>query len=157
MEIYDSGGYHTPEHPPHNEKGQVKMPIDDLEHVMSVDGRGGRRVITINDRFSGPVIKVRQGAVVKVIVHNNLPNQAATVHWHGLFQTDNYWMDGAAFVNQCPINAYQTFTYVWKAEHAGTYWYHSHNSIQRMDGLFGGIVVYDKNDTVKVGVEKKQA
>ena len=58
----------------------------------------------------------------------------------------NYWMDGAAWVSQCPILPYQNFTYVWRAEQTGTYWYHSHNAIQRVDGLFGGIVIYDENE-----------
>ena len=29
--------------------------------------------------------------------------EAITLHWHGIHQTDNYWMDGAAYINQCPI------------------------------------------------------
>ena len=59
-----------------------------------------------------------------------------------LFQTNNYWMDGAAYASQCPISKYSTFKYVFKAEYEG-YWYHSHNGIQRIDGLFGGLTIYD--------------
>ena len=60
-----------------------------------------------------------------------------------LFQTNNYWMDGAAYASQCPISKYSTFKYIFKAEYEGSYWYHSHNGIQRMDGLFGGLTIYD--------------
>ena len=44
--------------------------------------------------FPGPVIRVLKGAVVKVNIKNRMPLQAATIHWHGILQTNNYWMDG---------------------------------------------------------------
>ena len=112
-------GYHSPEYPPLHEDMTVKDPMRELYNIMPVDGRSHRRVITINGEFIGPTIRVRQGAVVKVNVFNRLANQPLTVHWHGLFQTDNFWMDGAAWINQCPVNTYHTFSYIWRAEHAG--------------------------------------
>ena len=42
------------------------------------------------------------------------------------------------------ISAHSNFTYHWRAEQNGIYWYHSHNAIQRLDGLFGGIFIYEK-------------
>lgn len=33
-----------------------------------------------------------------------------------------------------------------QADEAGTYWYHSHNMGQYVDGLRGALVVYDPND-----------
>ena len=56
-------------------------------------------------------------------------------------------MDGAAYASQCPISKYSTFKYVFKAEYEGSYWYHSHNGIQRMDGLFGGLTIYDPGNS----------
>ena len=53
-------------------------------------------------------------------------------------------MDGAAHISQCPVQAHHSFTYTWQAEKAGTYWYHSHFAIQRLDGLFGGVYIYEK-------------
>ena len=50
-------------------------------------------------------------------------------------------MDGAAYVSQCPIIPHSYFTYTWNAENPGTYWYHSHFSNQRMDGIFGAIII----------------
>jgi len=29
------------------------------------------------------------------------------------------------------------------ADEVGTYWYHSHQGMQKMDGLFGAVIVYD--------------
>ena len=34
-------------------------------------------------------------------------------------------MDGAGYLSQCPILPHQDFTYLWRAEHSGTFWYHS--------------------------------
>jgi FtsP/CotA-like multicopper oxidase with cupredoxin domain len=31
------------------------------------------------------------------------------------------------------------------AENSGTFWYHSHVANQRMDGIFGGIIIHKKN------------
>ena len=114
-----SEGIHSPESQPLDEDLSSKNPLSELENIMSVDGRPYRRVITINGAFVGQTIRVREGAVVKVNVYNRLANQPVTVHWHGLFQTDNFWMDGAAWINQCPIHTYHTFSYFWRAEHAG--------------------------------------
>ena len=58
----------------------------------------------------------------KVRVQNNLQIQSASVHWHGIHQTNNYWMDGAPYLSQCPILPKQSYEYVWKAETDGTFW-----------------------------------
>jgi len=67
LEILDEG-YHTPSQPPTDKFGNPKNPIDELENIIAADGRGMKRVITINGQFVGPPIKVRQGAVVKLRV-----------------------------------------------------------------------------------------
>ena len=70
-----------------------------------------------------------------------------TVHWHGLFQEGTNWADGAAFVNQCPISAGNSFLYNFDVpDQAGTYWYHSHLATQYCDGLRGAMVIYDPDD-----------
>jgi len=74
---------------------------------------------------------------VVVEVWNKLLTDALSVHWHGLHQRGNYYMDGAPYITQCPILPLQKFTYRFIAEPAGTHWYHSHQAIQRTDGLYG--------------------
>jgi FtsP/CotA-like multicopper oxidase with cupredoxin domain len=68
---------------------------------MPVDGRNNRRIITVNGQFPGPAIRVIKDAVIKIVLKNNLPTETLTVHWHGFLQTNNYWMDGSAKINQC--------------------------------------------------------
>ena len=109
--------------------GTEKDPNEDLENIIPLDGRQYRRVITINGEFPGPVIRIKKGSIVKVVVYNQMDQQAATVHWHGILQKNNYWMDGAAYLSQCPILPHHKFNYLWKAEQAGTFWYHTHLGI----------------------------
>ena len=69
--------------------------------------------------------------------------EALTVHFHGMHQTCNTWMDGVPYVSQCPVQPGNSFTYRFTADPAGTHWYHSHQSSQRMDGFFGSLIVHD--------------
>ncbi len=80
----------------------------------------------------------------QVVVHvtNNLVLEGLTIHWHGMHMRGNPWMDGVPYVTQCPIMPQQTFTYRFVAAPAGTHWYHSHFKNQRLDGLFGMLVIH---------------
>ena len=66
------------------------------------------------------------------------------VHWHGMQQLNTYYMDGAEDITQCPILPHRSFTYEFIASPAGTHWYHSHQSMMRLDGMFGLLIVHDK-------------
>ena len=48
---------------------------DSFKNLTSVDGRPGRRIITINGEFPGPVIRVRHGSMVKITIYNDMPYQ----------------------------------------------------------------------------------
>ena len=72
-----------------------------------------------------------------------LYTEGVTIHWHGLDQQDNVWMDGVPYVTQYPTMPLQTFVYRFTATPAGTHWYHSHFSSQRLDGLFGMFLVHE--------------
>jgi FtsP/CotA-like multicopper oxidase with cupredoxin domain len=52
-------------------------------------------------------------------------------------------------VSQQPVPPGGTFTYRFKAEPAGTFWYHSHTAEQYGDGLRGPLIVDDPNDPHK--------
>ena len=117
---------------------------------MTVDGRSYRMYIAINGQIPGPTLIVTEGQMVHVNVINKLTNEGVTVHWHGLHQKGSPWMDGVAFVSQAPITPGAVFQYRFEATPAGTHWYHSHLGPQRTDGLFGALIVCEKNmDKVK--------
>ncbi|KAK3605830.1 hypothetical protein CHS0354_002467 [Potamilus streckersoni] len=116
-----------------------------LDEVISADGwEEPRLVAAVNGKVPGPPIIVYQGQTVIVHVKNKLKSQTATIHWHGLHQNGTPWMDGVPFVTQCPLHPGQIFTYKFKAEPKGTFWYHSHVGAQRSMGTFGAFIVREK-------------
>ncbi|XP_020298310.1 laccase-4-like isoform X2 [Pseudomyrmex gracilis] len=100
-----------------------------------------RAIITVNRMLPGPSIDVCEGDKVVVDVVNNLESEELTIHWHGLFQRDTQYYDGPDLVTQCPISALSTFRYQFNADNAGTHFWHSHSGLQKMDGVFGSLIV----------------
>ncbi|KAF9445940.1 multicopper oxidase [Macrolepiota fuliginosa MF-IS2] len=112
-----------------------------------------RAASLVNGVNPGPIIAVKKGDKLQVNVVNNLsdPNQlrSLSMHWHGVLQKGTSSMDGAVGVTQCPIAPDNSFQYVFNADIAGTYWYHSHFEVQYCDGVRGALIVYDPNDPSK--------
>ncbi len=75
-------------------------------------------------------------------VTNHLGIESVTIHWHGMLMEGTPWMDGPAYITQCPIPPGATFIYRFKAFPGGTHWYHAHQESQRLDGLYGLLVVH---------------
>ncbi|KKA30055.1 hypothetical protein TD95_003583, partial [Thielaviopsis punctulata] len=105
-----------------------------------------RPVIGVNGEWPNPTIRGNVGDTVVVNVFNALGNQTTSLHWHGMYMTDTPHMDGASAVSQCPILPGQNFTYEFKLELGGTYWWHSHDGGQYADGLRGPLIVDDPQD-----------
>lgn len=127
----------------------------------------GRRIISINgsNNTFGPTIRVRAGDHLSIRVENmicsdeeiNLSNVdellreycETAIHFHGLNGIGNN-NDGVPLVTQSAIAPGEIFWYNFSVpEHAcGTYWYHSHSSVQYGDGARGIFIVecdnYDK-------------
>jgi FtsP/CotA-like multicopper oxidase with cupredoxin domain len=88
----------------------------------------------------GPEIHLRQGARLRVVVENRLPEDT-TVHWHGV-RVPNA-MDGAPAVTEPSIQPGASFTYEFIVPDASTYWYHphAHSAEQVGRGLMGAFIV----------------
>lgn len=91
------------------------------------------KVFGYNGSIPGPEIRVPEGATVRVIVENALP-EGTTIHWHGVPVPNR--MDGVDGVTQEPIAPGARFVYEFPARPAGTYIYHSHFGYQLDQGLF---------------------
>jgi FtsP/CotA-like multicopper oxidase with cupredoxin domain len=105
------------------------------------EGGQGGKVWAFNGQVPGPELRVRQGDVVEVTLVNRLPEDGVTLHWHGVDVPNA--MDGVAGVTQDAVQPGQRFTYRFRAEDAGSYWYHSHqqSAEQVRRGLFGVFIV----------------
>lgn len=91
----------------------------------------------------GPVLRVRQGEPVRIVVENGL-DQDTTVHWHGIRLP--IAMDGVPGLTQPPIRPGERFVYEFTPPDAGTFWYHPHaNSLQQLGrGLAGALIVEER-------------
>ena len=125
----------------------VPIGNDQCTDPFTVDGNTFRSFIAVNGRIPGPTLIVTEGQLVKVTVINRLASESVSVHWHGMHQRNSNWMDGVEHITQCGIPPGASFTYIFKAEQYGTHWYHSHSGAQRTDGLFGALIVKEKDNT----------
>ncbi|HVQ34336.1 MAG TPA: copper resistance system multicopper oxidase [Lysobacter sp.] len=97
-----------------------------------------RRAIAVNGSIPGPTLRMRQGDTVTLRVTNRLREQTS-IHWHGLILPAD--MDGVPGLSFNGIAPGSTFTYRFKVNQAGTYWYHSHSRFQEQVGLYGPLVI----------------
>jgi FtsP/CotA-like multicopper oxidase with cupredoxin domain len=93
---------------------------------------------TVNGSLPAPTLRWREGDTVTIHVTNQL-NETSSIHWHGLILP--YQMDGAHGVSFAGIAPNSTFTYRFKVQQSGTYWYHSHSGMQEQTGLYGAIII----------------
>uniref|UniRef100_A0A2C9KAB9 Uncharacterized protein n=1 Tax=Biomphalaria glabrata TaxID=6526 RepID=A0A2C9KAB9_BIOGL len=106
-----------------------------------------RGILTANRMIPGPNIFVCKGDQVEVVVDNRMGlGEGTSIHWHGMRQHGTPHMDGTNLITQCPIHSWSTMKYNFLALDSGTHFWHSHSSMQRAEGLFGGLVVRDPKD-----------
>lgn len=92
----------------------------------------------INGSVPAPTLKWREGDTVTIRVTNKL-RETSSIHWHGIILP--YQMDGVPGISFAGIPPGETFTYRFKVEQSGTYWYHSHSAMQELTGMYGAIIV----------------
>ncbi|WP_232700683.1 multicopper oxidase family protein [Halobacterium wangiae] len=97
-------------------------------------------------QFPGPELRVQEDDVLSVEVTNDLQEET-TIHWHGIPVPNP--VDGVPNVTQDPVASGDTFTYTFRAEPPGTYFYHSHVGLQLDCGLFGPLIVEERDPHVE--------
>lgn len=98
-----------------------------------------------NRQIPGPTISIRQGDRVRINFTNELP-EGTTIHWHGLDIPNE--MDGPAEIVQQPVPTGGRFTYEFTVDQFGTYFYHTHASSDRQQGLglYGAFIAAPENE-----------
>ncbi|TMW59978.1 hypothetical protein Poli38472_000020 [Pythium oligandrum] len=110
-----------------------------------------RLVYGINDKagHENP-IEVTLGDTVEVLVVNAI-QEPTCIHWHGMKQFGTQEYDGASGITQCHIEPGHSMVYRFKPSEAGSFWWHSHDNTQYVDGLRGPLIVHDpKSDQSQV-------
>lgn len=104
------------------------------------------RAIAFNSSVPGPTIRITEGDDTQIVVRNGSP-EPTSVHWHGLHVPNE--QDGVAGVTQAAIAPGESFTYRFRAPHAGTFMYHAHGdrSREQIDrGLYGALIIDPQGD-----------
>ncbi len=117
--------------------GPHEFDLDIAKTPFFVDGREGSAV-TLNGGVPGPIMRFKEGETVTIRVHNKL-DETTSIHWHGILLP--FEMDGVPGVSFPGIPAGETFTYKYKVDQAGTYWYHSHSGLQEQLGCYGPMIL----------------
>lgn len=112
---------------------QVRSTTLDPDGKLAVPG------ITVNGTFPGPLVRAREGDVLRLQVENHLTTGPTSIHWHGLLVPAG--MDGVPGISNAPIAAERVAIYEFPLRQSGTYWYHSHVGFQEQVGLAGPLVI----------------
>ncbi|WP_262284054.1 multicopper oxidase family protein [Micromonospora sp. MA102] len=89
----------------------------------------------------GPELTATVGDVLEVTLRNRDIARGVTLHWHG-YDVPNS-QDGVPGITQAAVLPGQEFVYRFRADQAGTYWYHTHavSDLGVRMGLYGVLVV----------------
>jgi len=97
--------------------------------------------MAINGTIPGPVLEFTEGDTAEIYVHNTL-HEETSVHWHGLILPNRY--DGVSYLTTQPIKAGETHLFKFPLVQNGTYWYHSHTTMQEQMGLYGAFIIHKR-------------
>jgi FtsP/CotA-like multicopper oxidase with cupredoxin domain len=103
----------------------------------------GRTVeaLTFDGQLPGPELRVRRGDLVEVTLVNDDVEDGVTIHWHGVDVPNAE--DGVAGMTQDAVLPGRRYTYRFRPDQAGTFWYHTHqvsaDNVER--GLYGPLIV----------------
>ena len=106
------------------------------------------QVLSYDDNFPSPVLRVKQGQPLRVVVENRLELDT-TVHWHGIRLPNA--MDGVPGLTQATIRPGERFSYEFTPSDAGTFWYHPHaNSLEQIGHGLAGLLIVEEAEPMMV-------
>jgi suppressor of ftsI len=97
-----------------------------------------------NGDYAAPLLRVKNGDVIKLRLRNLAPQQPSNVHYHGLNVSPKPPGDNI-FVQVEPENCYDYTINIPSDQSTGLFWYHSHMmglaETQVFNGLSGGLLI----------------
>jgi FtsP/CotA-like multicopper oxidase with cupredoxin domain len=119
------------------EAATVEYELTIAQQEVNITGKPARGM-TINGGIPGPTLHFKEGDIARINVHNKMSVETS-IHWHGVLVPPD--MDGVPYISFPPIEPDTTFRYEFPIRQSGTYWYHSHTSLQEQSGVYGAIVI----------------
>ncbi|MDQ1162046.1 CopA family copper-resistance protein [Chryseobacterium sp. SORGH_AS 447] len=101
-----------------------------------------RRAIAVNGKLQAPTLYFTEGDTAEIYLHNMLKENTG-FHWHGVILPNEF--DGVPYLTTKPVKPGETHLYKFRISQNGTYWYHSHESLQEQIGM-NGILVFKKRE-----------
>lgn len=101
-----------------------------------------RRAIAVNGKLQAPTLYFTEGDTAEIYLHNGLKENTG-FHWHGVILPNEF--DGVPYLTTKPVKPGETHRYKFRVSQNGTYWYHSHESLQEQIGM-NGILVFRKRE-----------
>jgi FtsP/CotA-like multicopper oxidase with cupredoxin domain len=97
--------------------------------------------LTFDGRLPGPELRVRRGDLVEVTLVNQDIGGGVSIHWHGVDVPNAE--DGVSGLTQDAVGPGERYTYRFRPDQVGTFWYHTHqDSAQNVArGLYGPLVI----------------
>lgn len=104
-----------------------------------------RLSVLVNGSSPGPDIHLNVGDTLRLHVHNKMKTETTSIHFHGIFQRNSPWSDGAPSITQWPILPMNSFTYEFQVpDQMGTFFYHAHSGYQQST-LHGALIIHAKD------------
>ena len=117
----------------------VEMDLTIRQQTRDIAGGKSDLAMSINDTIPGPLVELYEGHNALLRVHNQL-SSSSSIHWHGILLP--FEMDGVPGVAFPGIDPGTTFAARFPLRQSGTYWYHSHTSLQEQSGVYGPLVIH---------------
>ncbi|KAK4057386.1 ferroxidase fet3 [Microbotryomycetes sp. JL221] len=108
------------------------------------DGMFDKIAVGVNGTWPPPILEVHANDTVRIHATNALgTGETTSIHHHGMFFNGTGYYDGAPGITQCGIPPNQTLTYEVPVDRQhNSYWWHSHNGDQYMDGLRAPFIIH---------------
>ena len=102
-----------------------------------------RKAFAVNGQIPMPTLEFVEGDTALIYVHNRMATDETSLHWHGLILPNEF--DGVPYLTTAPIKAGETQVYKFPLLQHGTYWYHSHTGLQEQNGMYGALIIHERN------------
>lgn len=120
----------------------VRYDLQITDTVVNYTGKE-RKAIAVNGQIPMPTLYFTEGDTAEIHVHNKMHHHETSIHWHGLLLPNE--QDGVPYLTTAPIKSHSTHVYRFVIRQSGTYWYHSHSMLQEQVGMYGALVIHERD------------